>query len=163
MITAALVILFAVLIIVRERIAEIGLLKAIGASNWQVISQFGVEVIGLSERLSRHRGDSSGDFRQSPCRRIRRSTTAASTATTGRGGFGGSGGPGSGGPPGGGAGLFNSGFAQQAVKQSPLSAGLTPASLLIICGCGIALALLATIIPAWYVSRIKPAQVLRSE
>ena len=47
-ITAALVIVFAVMMIVRERVAEIGLLKAIGASHWQVVSQFAVEVLSLS-------------------------------------------------------------------------------------------------------------------
>src|SRR5262249_26515859 len=47
-ITAVLVIIFAVVLIMRERVKEIGVLKAIGASNWQVVSQFGIEVFSLS-------------------------------------------------------------------------------------------------------------------
>ncbi len=47
-ITATLVIIFAVFITVRERTTEIGTLKAIGASHWQVICQFWGEVLALS-------------------------------------------------------------------------------------------------------------------
>ena len=32
----------------RQRIKEIGILKAVGASNWHVIGQFGVETAGIS-------------------------------------------------------------------------------------------------------------------
>ena len=47
-VTATLVIIFAVFITVRERTMEIGTLKAIGASHWQVIRQFWGEVLALS-------------------------------------------------------------------------------------------------------------------
>ena len=46
--TATLVIIFTVFITVRERTTEIGTLKAIGASHWQVIRQFWGEVLALS-------------------------------------------------------------------------------------------------------------------
>jgi ABC-type lipoprotein release transport system permease subunit len=38
---------------------------------------------------------------------------------------------------------------------------LNPQLLLIIIGLGMGLALLTSIIPAWYVARLKPAEVLR--
>ena len=47
-IVAIVVIIFAVFIIVRERTTEIGILKAIGASHWQVIRQFWGEVLAMS-------------------------------------------------------------------------------------------------------------------
>ncbi len=45
LITEALVIVFAVFLIVRERTREIGALKALGVSRWHVIGQFWVEVL----------------------------------------------------------------------------------------------------------------------
>ncbi len=45
---ATLVIIFTVFITVRERTTEIGTLKAIGASHWQVIRQFWGEILALS-------------------------------------------------------------------------------------------------------------------
>jgi putative ABC transport system permease protein len=46
--TGALVIVFAVFLIVRERTREIGVLKALGASSWHITGQFAVEVLVLS-------------------------------------------------------------------------------------------------------------------
>src|ERR1051326_5196195 len=45
---AALVIIFAVFLIVRERNQEIGILKALGASNFRVVSQFAAEILTFS-------------------------------------------------------------------------------------------------------------------
>src|SRR5258708_6946502 len=47
-VTATMVIIFAVFITVRERTIEIGTLKAIGASHWQVIRPFWGEVLALT-------------------------------------------------------------------------------------------------------------------
>lgn len=150
-VTAALVILFAVLLIVRERTREIGLLKAIGASHWQVISQFVVEVVSLSGiaaivaalLLGIAGGALASKF-----------DITSTTGTRGAGGFGGA--------AGGGFRGFG-GAAQTVANQSPLSAGLTPGTFLLVLAIGVGLAVLASVIPAWYVSRIKPAQVLRAD
>jgi cell division protein FtsX len=48
LITGALVIVFAVFLIVRERTREIVVLKALGPPSWRVIGQLGAEVLGLS-------------------------------------------------------------------------------------------------------------------
>src|SRR2546421_8229339 len=45
---AAAVIIFAVLMLVRERTAEIAILKTIGASHLQVVRQFWTEIVALS-------------------------------------------------------------------------------------------------------------------
>jgi putative ABC transport system permease protein len=142
-ITAALVIVFAVMLIVRERVQEIGLLKAIGASHWQVVSQFGIEVLSLSGiaavvaalLLALVGGTLASKF------------NISSSPT---GGFG--------------AGRFGAfGGAPLTASQAPFSAGLSFGSLLVVLGLGILLAVAASVIPAWYVARIKPADVLRSE
>ncbi len=149
-VTAALVILFAVMLIVRERTREIGLLKAIGASNWQVISQFGVEVLSLS-------GIAAGiaALLMGVAGGALASKFDIAAPTTG--GFGG---------PGGSGGVFRFGgraAAAALTNQGPFSAGLTPGTLLLVLGLGVALAVLASVIPAWYVARIKPADVLRAD
>ncbi len=77
------------------------------------------------------------------------------SAGGGRGGFGG-------GRGGFGGGFFGGGgFAGGGRFTNPLSSPLTPESLLILLGLGIVLAVLASVVPAWYVARLKPARVLR--
>jgi putative ABC transport system permease protein len=153
-ITATMVIIFAVFITVHERTSEIGALKAIGASHWQVIRQFWGEVLALSGAaaiiavalLALLGPVISQAFNVTP--------PAATTTTPAAGsGF---------------RGQFGAGrnlFATQTVNQLSnvhlSSATLNPQTLLIIVGLGMGLAVLTSIIPAWYVARIKPAEVLR--
>lgn len=154
-VTATLVIIFAVFITVRERTAEIGILKAIGASHGQVIRQFWGEVLTLSVVASLIAvlllvtlgPVISQAFNITPA------TSSAPTTTT----FGG---PGKG-AFGGGARLLFTPKTTQLSNVHLATATLNAQTLLIIVGLGIALALLTSIIPAWYVSRIKPAEVLR--
>ncbi len=145
-VTAALVIVFAVMMIVRERVQEIGLLKAIGASHWQVVSQFGVEVLSLSAIAA--------VVALLLLVLVGNSLASKFDLTSPGGGFGA-------GRFGGGAFIINSGGA--AATTTPFSAGLSFGSLLLVLGIGILLSVVATVIPAWYVARIKPADVLRAE
>jgi ABC-type antimicrobial peptide transport system permease subunit len=148
-VTATLVIIFAVFITVRERTIEIGTLKAIGASHWQVIRQFWGEVLALSVvaaliavgLLATLGPVISNAF-----------NVSAPTTTTTPGGFGG-------GRFGAVRALFASPVANLNVHLS--SATLNAQALLIIVGLGMGLAVLTSVIPAWYVARIKPAEVLR--
>jgi putative ABC transport system permease protein len=152
-VTATLVIVFAVFITVRERTVEIGTLKAIGASHWQVIRQFWGEVLALSAvgailavvLLATLGPVVSQAFNIAP----------PSTPTTAPGGF-------KGGAFGGGGRAFF--ITQQASKLSNVhlsSATLNVQTLLIIVGLGMGLAVLTSVFPSWYVARIKPAEVLR--
>lgn len=145
-ITATLVIIFTVFIMVRERTIEVGTLKAIGASHWQVIRQFWGEVLALSivaAIIAIGLLVTLGPV-------ISNLFNVSSPATTTRGGFGGFGA---------GRALFAPQAASLNVHLS--SATLTPQTLLIIVGLGIGLAALTSVIPAWYVAHIKPAEVLR--
>jgi putative ABC transport system permease protein len=149
----ALIIVFAVTLIVRERIQEIGLLKAIGATHWQVISQFGVEVLSLSGIAAAvaalllvvlgptlaSKFDITPSSSNSPI--VHRIGNGAEVAI--------------GGPAGGASPLHSA--------TQGLSAGLTPGTLALILAVGIGLAVLSSAVPAWYVARIKPADVLRAE
>ncbi|HLX40564.1 MAG TPA: FtsX-like permease family protein [Ktedonobacteraceae bacterium] len=149
-ITATMVIIFAVFITVRERTIEIGTLKAIGASHWQVIRQFWGEVLALSAvaaLLAVLLLVSLGPL----ISQLFNVSTPSTTPTT-PGGF-------RGGPFGAGRALFATPAANLNVHLS--SATLNAQALLIIIGLGMGLAVLTSVIPAWYVARIKPAEVLR--
>jgi putative ABC transport system permease protein len=151
-VTATLVIIFAVFITVRERTAEIGILKAIGASHGQVIRQFWGEVLTLSVVASLIAvlllvtlgPVISQAFNITPA------STTATSSSPGKGAFGGAG-----------ARFLFTPKTTQLSNVHLTAATLNAQTLLIIIGLGMALALLTSIIPAWYVARIKPAEVLR--
>jgi ABC-type antimicrobial peptide transport system permease subunit len=148
--TATLVIIFAVFITVRERTIEIGTLKAIGASHWQVIRQFWGEVLALSVVAALIAVGLLATLGPVISNAFNVSTPTTTTTTSGvfRGG-----------PFGAGRALFASQAANLNVHLS--SATLNAQALLIIVGLGMGLAVLTSVIPAWYVARIKPAEVLR--
>lgn len=154
-ITATLVIIFAVFITVRERTIEIGTLKAVGASHWQVIRQFWGEVLALSVVAAIIAIGLLVTLGPVISQAFNVSTPAAATTpntTPGgfKGGFGAA------------RALFSSTGQQAANLNVHLSsATLNVQALLIIVGLGMGLAVLTSIIPAWYVARIKPAEVLR--
>jgi ABC-type antimicrobial peptide transport system permease subunit len=150
---AATVIVFAVLMLVRERTAEIAIRKTIGASHWQVVRQFWLEILAMSATAAalavfllvllgpflaqKFDIDASALASTSPP-----PPGAFFTQTVG-------GGPG------------------VTTASNPLSnvhlaaATLNAQTLLIIVGVGMGLALLTSLIPTWSVSHIKPAIVLR--
>jgi putative ABC transport system permease protein len=149
-VTATLVIIFAVFITVRERTIEIGTLKAIGASHWQVIRQFWGEVLAISVVAALIAVGLLATLGPVISNAFNVSTPTNTTTTPGR--FGG-------GPFGARRALFTSPVANLNVHLP--SATLNAQALLIIVGLGMGLAVLTSAIPAWYVARIKPAEVLR--
>lgn len=152
LIAAALVIVFAVFIIVRERTREIGVLKAIGASSTNIVTQFTAEVMTLSVSAAVVAAVLLGIFGSQIAKAFDISTTPTNSTT----GF-----P----TPGGGfAGTFARlrGLTSPAITTGNLSAGLSAESLLVILGLAVVLAVIASWIPTWYVSRVRPARVLAS-
>ena len=155
---AAAIIVFAVLMLVRERTAEIATLKTIGASHMQVLRQFWIEILTLSalattlaillivalgpflSRLFDINASSlleplaNGPSIDHPL------ITNANGVTTGT----------------------TSSTASNIINAAHLTAAtLNIQTLLIILGVGIGLALLTSLIPTWFVAHLKPAQVLR--
>ncbi len=150
---AAAVTIFAVIMLVRERVAEIAILRTIGASHWQVLRQFWTEIVALSltaATLAVLLLVTLGPFISEKF-----DIDTSSLVDTRPG-------PGSGG-------LFiqtSSGVsATTATNQLSnvhlASATLNAQTLLMIVGVGLGLALLASLIPTWFVSHTKPARVLR--
>ena len=150
---AAAVTIFAVFMLVRERIAEIAILRTLGASHWQVLRQFWIEIAGLSATASAVAVlllVTLGPFISQKFD-IDPSSLVNNNA-----------GPGAGGPM-----LQTAGGPSVSTNTNPLSnvhlaaAGLNAQTLLMILGVGIGLSLLASFIPTWFVTHIKPARVLR--
>lgn len=150
---AAAVIVFAVLMLVRERTAEIAIFKTIGASHWQVVRQFWIEILAMSATaaalavllLALLGPFIAQKFDIDP-------SSLANTSIS---------------PPGaifmqtvgGGPGVTT---ASNPLSNVHLAAAtLNVQTLLIIVGVGMGLALLTSLIPTWSVSHIKPAIVLR--
>lgn len=135
--TAALVIIFTVMLTVREQTREIGTLKAVGASHWQVIYQFWGEILALSLVAALLAMILLATLGPAISQEFAVPTNTNTTSV----------------------GFVSSPAANLNVHLS--AATLNAGTLLLIVGLGVGLALLTSVIPAWYVARIKPAEVLR--
>lgn len=147
LIAGAVVILLTMLMIVRERRREIGVLKAIGATDFVVITQFVAESITLTI-ISAAVGTVVGLLASSPITRMLVENSNSSIQTVGRG------------MPGGrmmgfiGESNTNWRNIQASVGWEILLYGLVAA---------IVIAFIGSVVPAWMVSRVRPAEVMRSE
>lgn len=142
-IVAGVVILFSVVLMVRQRVKEIGILKAIGASNWRIGFQFSVETLAVSVVAA-----IIGALLTFPlAQRVGDLLVSAPGTPTGipGGGFGG--------------GFFGDGV----TSVAGIDVAVSPEVFLYALGIAVALAVAASIFPAWYISRVKPAEVLRYE
>jgi putative ABC transport system permease protein len=153
---AAAVTVFAVIMLVRERIAEIAVLRTLGASHWQVLRQFWTEILAMS-------GSAAVLailllVTLGPAISQRFDIDPSSLVDT-------SGPNGAGGGPvfqiAGGASTSSSPASNPLSNVHLAAATLNGQTLLIILGVGVGLALLASLIPTWTVSHVKPARVLR--
>jgi len=167
---AALILLLSMLMIVRERRREIGVLKAIGATNGSVITQFVAESTTFT-LLGALVGLVGGVALSNPITSAL--VNASTTAQTGFNGFvrpGGAGGFGAGGngfaPPGGG-GHFGGGFGfhfhgfANTLTQLHTSVGWSTLVFALIMA--IVIASIGSSVAASTIVRISPAEVLRSE
>ncbi|CAN5502576.1 hypothetical protein BH09CHL1_BH09CHL1_08710 [soil metagenome] len=148
--SAALVILFGIVLAARQRIKEIGVMKAIGAANSQVVAQFGVEtlVIGLTAGIL-------GALITFPIAQSVADGLISSDSSSGGPGRGGGGGAffsaaqGAGNAAGGVLGGVDVAVSPVIFVYALLFAGV--------------LAVIASIGPAWQVARVRPAEVLRHD
>ncbi len=140
-IVAAAVILFSVVLMVRQRVKEIGILKAIGASNWGIGLQFSVEALAMSLVAA-----IIGALITFPlAQRVADLLVTDSTSTAG---------------PMRGGGFFGGGVV---TDVAGVDVAVSPEVLLYALGVAVALAIAASIFPAWYIARVRPAEVLRNE
>jgi putative ABC transport system permease protein len=151
------IILLTMVMIVRERRREIGVLKAIGASNLKVMGQFMVEAITLTV-LGAVIGIVLGVIAGNPITHLlvtNSTSTATATATTTAGGFGGGTG---GGFRTGGRGI---GGLHNSVSNIHAEIGWT----IIIDGfaAAIIIAVIGSALASFFIAKIRPAEVMRVE
>jgi len=153
--TAGAIITFlTMLMIVRERRREIGVLKAIGASNWIITTQFVVEAFILT-LISSVIGIIGGFFLSNPI--LNALVTNTSTSTTSgqatRGGFGG----------GGGGGMMR--FAGNAISSNLRNIHAVVGYDVILYGllAAVVIAIIGSAIPSYFIAKIRPAEVMRND
>ena len=144
-IVAAVVVLLSVILVIRQRIREIGIMKAIGASNWQIGFQFGLETTMMTVAATIVGVILSILLGQQVANLFNSGNTA--------GGFGG-----------GRAAMFGAGGGR-IVRGTigGIHVAVSPEVLLIAFVSAVVLAIAASIIPVWYIARVRPAEVLRNE
>jgi putative ABC transport system permease protein len=159
LVASAAIILFSVGLVARQRIREIGILKAVGASGWNVVGQFAVET-GFTALAAAFLGAlATFPLAQTVANGL---VANPSTPAVGPGGLvtvAGSGGAG--------GGLFFSVSGNATTSANGIlgsvNVAVSPQVFLYAIAIAIALALIATIVPVWYVGRVRPAEVLRNE
>jgi putative ABC transport system permease protein len=149
----AVILLLSMIMIVRERKREIGVIKAIGGTNTKVIVQFMTEALTLTF-IGAIVGIAMGIFASGPLTQSLVSNQMATSQST------------TAGPPSGGQvrRSFGGGFANSALQTTrTVTSSVTPGVFAASIGIVVLVALLGSAIPAWLIARVKPAEVLRSE
>ena len=158
-IAGAVIVLLAMIMVVRERRREIGVIKAIGGTNRSIMAQFITEgltltiiggIVGLGIGIA-----ASGPLTQS----LVSNQSTSSTQTQGQmRSSGGSGGPSMmrmGGP----SAITN----QLGANLTSVTSSVTPQTFAISGAIVILIAVIGSAVPAWAIARIRPAEVLRTE
>jgi putative ABC transport system permease protein len=134
------------LMIVRERRREIGVLKAIGASNVKITSQFVAEALTLTA-IGSVVGVIGGLLLANPVLKVL--VTSNATTTTGGGG----------GPRGFGRAIGT--FGQNSLNTLQTTIGFDV--LLYGLAAALIIAFLGSAVPAWLIAKVRPAEVMRGE
>lgn len=152
-VAGAVIILLAMVMIVRERRREIGVIKAIGGTNAKVITQFMTEALTLTV-IGAVIGLSLGVLVSGPMTTSlvsNASTTSAGSSST------------SSNRPDGPGGMMMRGMNQISKNFTQVTASLTPQIFIIATSMTLLIAVVGSAVPAWFIARIRPAEVLRSE
>ena len=153
-IAATAIIFLAMIMIVRERRREIGVIKAIGGSNQKVISQFIAEGVTLT-LIGSIIGLGIGVLASGPMTQSLVSNQSASgpNQKMGQGPVRIMGGPGG----------FSAATQQLGANVREVTSVLTPQVFTSSVGIVIAIAVIGSAAPAWLIARVRPAEVLRTE
>jgi putative ABC transport system permease protein len=152
-IAGAAIILLTMIMIVRERRREIGVIKAIGASNVKVVLQFMAEAVTLT-LLGAVVGIILGVVAGNPITKLLVNNTSSTTTAAVQGGaraFGG----------GGGGGLRAGGGFQRGISNVHAVVGWS--ILLYGLAAALIIAVLGSVFASFFIAKIRPAEVMRTE
>lgn len=156
-IAGAVIVLLAMIMIVRERRHEIGVIKAIGGSNYKVIGQFVSEALTLTV-IGTVVGLGLGVLVSGPMTSSLVAGQTANNAPTanvaGVGGGGGLAGTGR---------AFRGGLNQINTNLTQVSSSITPQIFISAISITLLIAIIGSAVPAWLIARVRPAEVLRTE
>ncbi len=159
LVAGAVIILLTMMMIVRERRREIGVMKAIGASNLKIMSQFVAESITLTV-LGLVVGTLIGIAAASPVTNTL--VTNSSSSSSSSQAFGGNTSGSTSTRPSGGPGLRQFGrTSSETLKNIQTSVGVSTLTAGI--GAALFIAIVGSAVPSFLISKIKPAEAMRSE
>ncbi len=159
-VAGAAIVLLAMIMVVRERRREIGVMKAIGGTDGKVVGQFTIEGLTLTF-IGTVIGMVLGVLVSGPMTTSLVSSQNSSTTNTTQ--TAGPGGNSTGERPTGGPGGFGGGLQQINTNITQVSASLTPDVFAAALGLTFLIAIIGSAIPAWLTARVRPAEVLRTE
>lgn len=149
-IAGAAIVLLAMIMIVRERRREIGVIKAIGGTNKKVVAQFMTEALTLTV-IGAVVGLSLGVLVSGPMTNSLVSNSNNSSVSIEKG---------TGGGPGG---MMRQGLASINNNLTQVTSSLTPEIFASAISMTLLIAIIGSAVPAWWIARISPAEVLRTE
>ena len=161
LVAGSVIIFLSMLMIVRERRREIGVLKAIGSSNAKISWQFVSEALTLTG-MAAVVGVVAGVILSNPVL----DALVSSSSNTGNGptfSAGPGGGPGGGGGPVRIGGGITRGFTQFGDVLSNVQAHVGFSILLYGLLAAVLIAVIGTAFPSWLIAKIRPAEVMRTE
>lgn len=150
LVAGSVIIFLTMLMIVRERRREIGVLKAIGASNIKIVGQFVTESLTLTF-FGAVMGVVGGIFLSNPILKIMLSSATSTTTTT------------QGGPGGGGGGFAMRALGLNSRSLEQLQAVVGYDVLLYGLLAAIVIAIIGSALPAFAIAKVRPAEVMRGE
>ncbi len=148
-VAGAAIVLLAMIMIVRERRHEIGVIKAIGGSNRKVVLQFMTEALTLTV-IGAIIGLTFGVLVSGPMTTSLVSSGSSSSSPMTKT----AGGPG---------GAFQGGMQQIRKNFTSVTSSVTPTVFITAVGMTFLIAIIGSAIPAWFIAKIRPAEVLRTE
>jgi putative ABC transport system permease protein len=155
LIAGSIIILLTMIMIVRERRREIGVLKAIGSSNSKIMAQFTVESLALTF-ISSIMGIVLGIIFSNPVLRVLVTNSESASTSATRGNFsGGAGGRAMG------AVMRFGGNAGNALRD--IHAVVDYRILLYGIAAAVVIAIIGSAIPSFFIAKIRPAEVMRAE